>query len=509
MGTLARPLATKGRQALPVGRPFPNRRYGSTGGLGAAVLIASLCFSLSTNAVHGQGGASDQERHLAGQAALDRGDLDEAARQWMLGLIDAQQSGSPDRLASSQLDLAIVYTIRWQFPEASAALESARPALSSFGADAKFRADFVTAGYEAATSDFVTATRDLQDAIELAKTSLALGEDHPKTAILYSLLGLVELQSEQYSKANQDLQRALGILMETYGPEHIETAVARDRYALLLFTGGDYNQALQQAARAVDTARKLGPAARAVLGDALLTEGRINLAANRLAAAASDLQESLSVIRAVFGDRPPTVPVLTALAQLSLKRGNIGESSQLIKRATDLYNGDPVPNWLPAVEIFRESAEIAAHDQRPQDVGALIAEALRIATARLGSASLLAARVIETRGDLALDTGDLDRAEADFKQVMETRQRLLTPGHPDVGKGLTEIALVSAKRGLPAIAVDSLYKEAISSITAEHGDDSFSLIPTLEAYSSFLRSQKRDSEAEELDKKVRRMAAPE
>ncbi len=485
---------------------FSNRRFESIRSFGVAFLITLLCFP--SYPARGQDGGSDQERHSAGQAALDRGDLNEAARQWMLGLIDAQRSGAPDRLASSQLDLATIYTIRWQFPEASAALESARAMLSASSGEAEFRADFVRAGFEAATSDSAAAARDLQDAIGLAKTGMALGDDHPKTAVLYSLLGLVELQFEQYSKSNEDLRRALGIFTETYGPEHIETVVARDRYAGLLFAEGHYGEALQQAGRAADTARKLGAAARAVLGDALLTEGRINLAANRFAAAASNLQESLTVTRAVFGDNPRTVPALTALAELSLKEGDIGGSSQVIKRAMDLYNGDSVPNWLPAVEILRVSAEIAGRNQRPQDSGSLIAEALRIATARLGSGSLMAARVIETRGNLTLDAGGVDRAEADFKQAMDIRQRLLTSGHPDVAKGLTEIALVSAKRGLPSIAVDSLYKEAISNITAEHADDPLSLIATLQAYSSFLRLQKRDQEAEELDKRVREANAP-
>jgi tetratricopeptide (TPR) repeat protein len=439
---------------------------------------------------------------LAGQAALDRGDLDEASRQWVLGLIDAQQSGEPDRLSASQLDLATIYTLRWQFPEASAALESARVTESSANAAARFQADFVAAGYEAATSDLAAAGRDLQDAIDLAKTSLALGEDHPKTATLYSMLGLVELQSEQYAKSGEDLRRAVGIFVETYGPEYVETAVARNRYAGLLLAEGRYNDALQQAAGAVDTARKLGPAGRLALGDALLTRGLINLAARRLAAAADNLQESLNVARAVFGNQMRTVPCLTALADLSLERGDLPQGLDLIKQAFEMYNGNPVPNWLPAVEALRVGAKIAARDHRPQDAAAFLDRALQMAIARLSAGSLLAARVTETRGDLAFDAGDTDRAETDYKQASEARQRLLTPGHPDLARSLTDIAQLSARRGLPYIAVDSLFKEAIKNITLETGNDSFGLIPTLERYASFLRLQKREQEAADLDKKV-------
>jgi tetratricopeptide (TPR) repeat protein len=475
---------------------------------GAAFVIAFVCVSISAGPeVRAQSGAPDQVRHLAGQAALERGDLDEASRQWLLGLNEAQQSGALDRLSSSQLDLATIYTIRWQFPEASAALESARTAKSSADAAVRFQTDFVVAGYEAATSDLAAAGRDLQDIINSAKTSLGLGEDHPKTATLYSLLGLVELQSEQYAKSGDDLQRALGIFSETYGPEHVETAVARDRYARLLLAEGRYNDALQQAARAVDTARKLGPAGRPVLGDALLTRGLINLASRRLAAAADNLEESLNVARAVFGNQLRTVPCLTALADLSLERGDLAQSLNLINQTLEIYNGNPVPNWLPAVEALRVGAKVAARDQRQRDASAFLDRALQMAIARLSSGSLLAARVTETRGDLAFDAGDTDRAETDYKEAMESRQRLLTPGHPDLARSLIEIAQVSAKRGLPSIAVDSLFKEAINNITLETGNDSFGLIPTLERYVSFLRLQKREQDAEEWDKKVELMVA--
>lgn len=475
---------------------------------GAAFAITLICVSIPAGPdVRAQNAAPDQGWHVAGQAALDRGDLDEAYRQWNQGLIDAQQSGARDRLSSSQLDLATIYTIRWQFLEASAALDSARIPGSSPDAPAQFQADSVAAGYEDATSDLTAAGRDLQDAINLAKTSLALGEDHPKTAALYSLLGLVELQSEQYAKSGEDLQRALGIFSETYGPEHIETTVARDRYARLLLSEGRYNDALQQAARAVETARKLGPAGRLVLGDALLTRGRINLAARRLAAAADNLQESLNVARAVFGNRLRTVPCLTALADLSLERGDVAQSLSLINQVLEMYNGNPVPNWLPAVEALRVGAKVAAQDRRQQDASVFLDRALQMAVAQLGSGSLLAAGVTETRGDLAFDAGDTDRAETDYKQALEARQRLLTPGHPDLARSLTEIAQVSAKRGLPYIAVDPLYKEAINDITLETGNDSFGLIPTLERYAAFLRLQKRDQDAEEWDKKVELMVS--
>lgn len=468
----------------------------------AVLLLASSCWLVKLLA---QAADPSATRRAGADAALARGDVNEALKQWQLNLVAAEQSGSLDRLGTGQIELAAIYTLRWEFAEASAAVQSAEAAGIAKDPAMQFRADSVEAQFEAATSDFGAARMHLNDAINLAKTSLALGDDHPKTAALYSLLGLVELGNERLEDSSGALTRAAGVLNETYGPDYLESAIARDRYARLLLATGRWNDALQQAAGAIEVARKLGPSTRIELSEALLTHGLINLAAHRYAAAADNLQESLQLTQAIFGGGLRTVPILTALAEVALGRGDAAQSSSLISQALDVYNRNPPLNWIPAVDALRAAARVAAREGRAADAAGLLDRALQIASARLGPDSLLAARVVETRADLALDAGDLTGAEADYRKVLDARQKILTPGNPDVARGATNLALVAARRGSPSVSLEMTYTAAISNITSESGADSLGLIPTLERYATFLRNQKRDQDAAEVDKRIQRI----
>jgi tetratricopeptide (TPR) repeat protein len=226
------------------------------------------------------------------------------------------------------------------------------------------------------------------------------------------------------------------------------------------------------------------------------------MAASRLDDVAGNLQESLQIAQSVFGNGLRLIPVLTALADLYLQKGDTTQGWMLINRASEFYKANPPSNWLPATDMLRVSAIAASRRQSAQDAADFLDQALKIAESRLSAGSLLTARIIETRGDLALAAGQPDQAGTEYKRAMAIRQRVLGPGHPDIARGETEIAQLS---GFPAGVVDSVYKDALNSIATENGNDSLGLIPTLEKYISFLRVQKRETDAAEQEKKLGRL----
>jgi len=468
---------------------------------GLAVFVGAVVFVAACLCAKGQRPVED--RHAAGQAALDQGDLQKALTEWSFALADAQQGGQSSRLAASQRDLAGLFTTMWRFEDASAALASAKTDAAG-DATTQFQIHRIAGELSAATSDLAKANDEIQNAIHMATGTLALGEDHPRTAALYSLLGQVELESEQYAQSNDTLRRAVGVFSETYGPEYVETVVARIRMVRLLLATGRYNEAARQAKRAVDTALKLGPAGRIALGDAWLALGATDLAAHRFDSASNELQHAQVETQAVFGNGLRLVPCLTAYAELYLERGDRSRSLSLASRAWELYQANLPANWLPAVEILRVRARIASGQQSSPDAAAFLDQALNIANRRIHAGSLLAARIIETRGDLAFAAGEIDKAEADYEQAKEARKRMLTPGHPELARSAADSAQVFQRRGNPGVA-ELVYKDAIQSIESETGNDSFGLIPTLQSYASFLRLEKREREAVEVESRIRRL----
>jgi tetratricopeptide (TPR) repeat protein len=454
-----------------------------------------------------------------GQVAFVNGDFAVAEQQWVAAYNEARTLGvKTEAFTESQRNLAALYSMMWRFDEAGAMLRDAGAMMKAAGREpSEDWQMLLTAGrLELAESDFTQASPDLASALRMISANF--GEDHPQTAEAYLCLGTLEREQEMLNDAAENLHKAAGILSESSGAPSAAAAHARAEWSRLLVAQARYVDAVDQARRAVDLARKADPPSgrvtydkgktyfrsqlgRIALGDSLLALGEAYAAQGRLDDASIALEQALATNAEVFGEKHlPDVPCLAALAEVSLRLGNSARASQLAMSAESICKQYATPEWLPMARVFLIAAKLS---KRPEETETLFREAADIATKRAGAHSLLMAEILEARGDARLSS-DVDKAENDYRQAMAYRQSKLPESHPDIARSLIDVARVYDQRREPDLA-ESFYKRAIQTLESAVGNDSFILIPPLQSYETFLRLQKRSEEADGIEDRISRL----
>jgi tetratricopeptide (TPR) repeat protein len=471
------------------------------------MLRGRLTVVLLASAAGGLWGQEQLWRQLRdeGQAALDRGDLAGAEKQWGAAETEARNLGTKSpQFLEGHLNLARLYTLEWRFPEATAFLDEVAKLSPAAASDWQTLA--IRGRLEKAESNLPLAEKDLDAALTIVTRTL--GADHPKTAEVLSALGDVRRERDAFSTAEDNLRRAVGILAETTGLPGLDTVEARLGAARLMFDGGSYSNTQREALADADTAQKAGGLARAALGDCLTTLGEAYAALGQTEFARSSLERALEGNTSVFGPQSlRSIPALTALADLAASTGEAGTASPLLDRADAIFKANPQPDWLPRAQALLVSAKVALAAKRLDAAEMALAQAREIASRKLGEGSLFMAQVLEVRGDLRLESGNadrIDRAEADYRAAMTARERLLPANHPDLARSFADLGRIYQLRG-QYVTADDFYKKPLQMLDRVAGNDGFALIPTLQKYENFLRDQGRTSDARGIQERIERL----
>jgi eukaryotic-like serine/threonine-protein kinase len=277
------------------------------------------------------------------------------------------------------------------------------------------------------------------------------GGDHPQ--IEYALLGLAQVQSDlgRLDSALVNARAALAMDRRLYHGDFTETAYTLRTVAQILLRLGQPDSALAYATEASAMLGRVLDSTNSQQGDGLMMLGDALTDRRRFDPAEAAYREALAVDSGKFGMIHPRVAAeLEQLGMMHLQAGDAAQASRDHQRALAIVRELP-PENRPA----RLHALLADGESRYR-LGALteaersLREGLAIAQAaptdypvELATAEVRLARVL-TALDRPAEACALARAG------LEARQRMLPPGHWQIGEALTVMGRCLQRAGQAA-----------------------------------------------------------
>ena len=246
---------------------------------------------------------------------------------------------------------------------------------------------------------------------------------------------------------------------------------------------GRHDAAVPLARRLVTLAERTSAASPGALGDALLRLGRL-LAADeawRDAAAAFDRARTLGPD--AIGDGP-RLDAMIGLAHALQHLEEFPRAEGLLRAAIAQLGAGPGALTRDATPE-RLAAALAAVGELRRGLGAYAAadDTLARAVSLFGARedeSLDAVDAIHEWGLVALDRGDIGRADSLLQHAMERRVRRLGPDHERVAPSLIALSGVRTQQGLPGESM-RLADRALELLERRYGDADTRLVPALQA----------------------------
>ena len=266
--------------------------------------------------------------HNLGALAQERGDYDEAARQYQRALDIRERLGDQAGMAISYHQLGILAQNRGDYDEAARQYQRALDIRERLGDQADMASSYGQLGVLAQRrGDYDEAARQYQRALDIFEQL----NDQAKMATSYSNLGLLAYQRGDYDEAARQYQRALDI-RERLG-DQAGMANSYEQLGALAQERGDYDEAARQYQRALDIRERLGNQA----GMAISYHNLGALAQERgdYDEAARQYQRALD-IRERLGDQAGMAASYHNLGALAQERGDYDEAARQYQRALDI-----------------------------------------------------------------------------------------------------------------------------------------------------------------------------
>jgi tetratricopeptide (TPR) repeat protein len=237
----------------------------------------------------------------------------------------------------------------------------------------------------------------------------------------------------RYQDAADRYDAALSRATDELDPDDPALVELLNGAGVLAKYAGRFDDAAASYRRALEIATVADAPDQQVLASLLHNVGGLEHARGNHVAAADAARRGLAYQVAVLGaDHPLVAADRAALAAIELDLGHLDEASTLASAALDVYRqarerGEP---W--------GSPEACAHDE-------------------LAALAVLAA----ARHRL----GDLERAEATYREVLDHKRTHLGPSHPELVPTLNNLGVLLAERGELDAAADA-YRDALDLLGA-------------------------------------------
>ncbi|KRG43411.1 hypothetical protein ARC78_07235 [Stenotrophomonas pictorum JCM 9942] len=345
--------------------------------------------------------ADPREKGLRGGETISaREVLDRAAVQ-----VDTDLDTAPEVRARLKAVIGLAYKNLGDSSRARPLMEAAAEALAQAGGAKNI--DLAAQSLNMASSTY-SADRFGKEGERLARRSLALlGEGAPdsfRIAQSCNSLGLALLSEQRYDEAEAAFKQALQ--RHEAGRREQFIGVLQDNLGMLYRRKGDLAAALAMFDRSTPMFERLfGPMSFDYWGSH--TERSLAVAdSGRLAEAVMLFEANLARAPKIFGEHSVYVS---------------SENNRL------------------AATLIRKGEYVRA---RPY-----LDEALRLTVAVQGKDSYGYSLVLETAAQLAVGTGDLRRAEADYRTVLATREAVIGADHPDTLDAALQLGLLLTRLG--------------------------------------------------------------
>jgi tetratricopeptide (TPR) repeat protein len=345
--------------------------------------------------------ADPREKGLrAGESISAKEVLDRAAAQ-----VDTDLDTAPEVRARLKAVIGLAYKNLGDSSRAQPLMEAAAEALAEAGGAKNI--DLAAQSFNMASSTY-SNDRFGKDGERLARRSLALlGEGEPdsfRVAQSYNSLGLALLSEQRYDEAEAAFKQALQ--RHEAGKRDQFIGVLLDNLGMLYRRKGD------------------------------------------LAASLAAFDRSTPMFQRMFGEMSFDYWGSTTERTLALAdSGRLEEAVTLFEanlaRAPKIFGGH-------SVYVSSENNRLAATLIRKGEFARAqpyVDEALRLTVAVKGKDSYSYSLVLETAALLAAGTGDLAKAEADYRTVLATREAVIGADHPDTLDAALQLGLLLTQLG--------------------------------------------------------------
>lgn len=243
-------------------------------------------------------------------------------------------------------------------------------------------------------------------------------------------------------------QRALRLLEELLGPDHLQVATALHCLAMLAWVRGEYERAVPLCQRALQIREQgLGPEHPQV-AFTLLVLALLALERGQLEQAERLFQRSLSILEQALGpEHPDLARPLNNLAELYRAQGRYEQALPLALRAVQLFEGA----WGPEHPLLGVALDTVANLyrelDRPQDARPVFQRVLHLWEQGLGPEHPWVATALGGLALLCRQQGTHEEAAALFQRALALREQRLGPHHPETAHLVQELAIVQQQQG--------------------------------------------------------------
>lgn len=313
---------------------------------------------------------------------------------------------------------------------------------------------------------------DIEEARSFLSTALTqqtenLGESHPDLADTLFALGDLSLAEEDFEKAEELYRRALELLEQNYGQGNFRTAQAWTALARLYERKQQWSKAQPLLGMAVESVEAvLGPSHLEV-ADLLEKTAKVYLVAGSVDQVAEPLERALQIRLDRLGeDHPATARVLKLQGELSELMGDIKAARKLYGRADTIiseFHGSDSAARLPyRLAYERTLLELGEFEQADSHLEVMQS----LCAGEDHESQLQLAEVRQEMARLALARGELSKAEAIIKEVLDVRSRLLPSRSEPVASAFETLARIHRADGREVTA-SALAERALDALNTE------------------------------------------
>lgn len=313
------------------------------------------------------------------------------------------------------------------------------------------------------------ARKQLERALELQRQ--VYGPENRKTLDTMIRLGRAASNQGNYAEAEALYNQALGISRRVLGPEHPETVSAMFGLAQAYDDRGKYPQAEELFHQSLEIRRRvLGPEhpdtlkSMSWLGDTYNQQGKY------AQAEALDSQ-CLEISRRVLGpEHPETLQTMSNLARVYSGQAKFAQAETLLMQTLEIGRRVLGPEHFFTLATMARLADLYVSEGKQAEAEPIYRQGLEISRRALGPEHLNTTYFEEKVAEIYLDQGKYNEAEAPYTQCLEINRRVLGPENLNTLHCMGGLATVYNAQGRYSLA-EELWSQAVKTATREQGTE--------------------------------------
>ena len=386
--------------------------------------------------------------HHLGMLAQDRGDYEEAARQYQRALDISERLGDLVAMAGGYGQLGMLAQGRGDYEEAARQYQRSLDISERLGDQAGMATGYHQLGMLAQDrGDYDEAARQYQRSLDIKER---LG-NQAGMATGYHQLGILAQYRGDYDEAARQYQRSLDI-NERLGNQ-AGMATGYHQLGILAQYRGDYDEAARQYQRSVDINERLGDQAGMAISYGQL--GRLAQDRGDYDEAARQYQRSLDIDERL-GNQAGMATSYQNLGILAQYRGDYDEAARQYQRSLDI--NERLGNQAGMATGYHQLGILAQYRGDYDEAARQYQCSLDI-NERLGDQAGMAISYGQL-GRLAQDRGDYDEAARQYQRSLDINERLGDQAGMATSYG--RFGILDADRHAPAAAVIAWHVKALA-----------------------------------------------